>query len=1186
MKKSFAGQIRGWKLMRSTRAMFVLAVSIGIFFSSNLLAQVAGTSTIQGTITDGSGAVVPGAKITATEIRTGRTASQTTSSSGRYVLSALPSGEYVIEVHSPNFRPLVQQHVVLDALTIRGLDLVLTTGAVSDTVTVTTLPPDLHTENGSLETTIPNTTYSALPIGMENGPKSAVGFLSLVPGVTTNGSIAAYNFNGGAGNTSALYLNGLPLQVPELQGDTRNLAATSTEIVDQFQVITGGVPSYYDGQGLTNLVLKAGTNEFHGDVYENVRNTVLDAAGQTPAGQPPIKTPVEHQNEFGVTVGGPVLRDRLFFFGNYDGYRLRSGTVPSFYTAPTLKERNGDFSELSTPIYDPASTTCTGGVCTRTAFSGNIIPPEMLSKISQSLQSYLPDPQNSDIANNFANQFVSGTNQNMYVGKVDATLTKDNHASFLFQYGTIGNVGLPGSGLPLPYAIGRYSTNRYYLGQVNDTHVITPHLVNIFGFELFQDPSVVSVPTIGGNYASTAGLTGLPDGVPQQAFPGVQFAGPNSPTAWATNSSGQAFSEVSQVELYQDNIQWIHGKHSTTFGGQLIYQQENIATSSAVNSFDFSSAETAGFTPSTDPHNPNSVLDMNTGNAYASFLLGAVHNASVQDNTPLAETGARYRNYAVYAQDDWKITPKLTLNIGLRYTIPRPYVESQNRVSWLNPDLPNAAVGGFHGALQFAGNGPDSCHCRTDVKTHFLTLGPRVGFAYAATDKTVIRSAFSIVHFNGGALGGAGLSFGVSTLGYTATPSSTSPDGFTPAFNWNNGFPAYQHPPFFDSTLNAGYTTTIPAGGAFGYDRPETAGRSPYAENWNLTIEQQLPASVVMSLTYTGSSSHFLAVNGGSGIYSNQIDPKYLQLGGLLAQPANATTIAQAQAILPGVQLPYPNFAGTIGQMVRPFPQYSGTGATFAGTDPWATFATASYNAFQATLSRRMTNGLYFLAAYTWSKTMDEAAGTVNFNFVGARSAYNLAQERSVSSGDIPHQLSLTYVYDLPFGRGHRFGQGALLNTIVGGWQLSGIQQYSSGTPIGTMNASCPNNLPLTNGCYADYAPAFSGNPRINGAFHGGRAGIDVHAFQNPAPYTFGTTPRTMAYSLRNPASLNENFALTKDFKVRERYTIRLRADAFNAFNRTRWGSISTDITSGSFGIPGSQVNTPRQMQFEAYIKF
>lgn len=492
-------------------------------------------------------------------------------------------------------------------------------------------------------------------------------------------------------------------------------------------------------------------------------------------------------------------------------------------------------------------------------------------------------------------------------------------------------------------------------------------------------------------------------------------------------------------------------------------------------------------------------------------------------------------------------------------------------------------MNGYPGALQFAGSGPNSCHCDTQVQTHYKTFDPRIGAAFSFTNKTVLRGSFSINHFNGGALGGNAYSQGTSLLGYSANPSFQSPDtGITPAFNWATGFPAYKHAPFFDATLNTGYNTTVGAtGGSVSYNRPDTAARSPYTENWNLTVEQAFTPTLVFSISYAGSQSHFIGVNGGVGIYSDQIEPQYLALGNLLQQSLTPTTLAQAQAIIPGIKFPYANFVGNIGQALRPFPQYSGLG------DPWAQFGNGSYNALQASLQKRMSNGLYFLASYTWSKSFNNTGGVINFIYPSPRTAYNLHAERSIGSSDVPHQISVAYVYKLPFGRGHLLGgDSRAADLLIGGWSISGIVQYASGTPLGSIGAAC--NVPYTGGCYADYGA--STQAKINGNYGSGNPRttpyINVNAFKNPASYTFGNTPRTMAYNLRHPWNLNEDVSVGKDFHATDRFTVRFQADAFNVFNRVVFGGIGTNITSTNFGFVSGQANSPRKLQMEGYVRF
>jgi hypothetical protein len=737
-----------------------------------------------------------------------------------------------------------------------------------------------------------------------------------------------------------------------------------------------------------------------------------------------------------------------------------------------------------------------------------------------------------------------------------------------------------GAQLPLPYVSGRYAGQIIKVAQLGETWTIKPNLLNVFGaqFNLFKTP--FTNPTAGGGWAAKLDITGLPTGYPQDVFPQFSFSGRNAPTIWASTGNSNSSGENNPNYVLQDNMQWVNGKHSFTFGAQAIENQENYSGPSTFNGFNFSNNETAGFLA-------DGTIDTTSGNAYASYLLGLVDNSGASD-TSVQETGLTYRNIAMYAQDDWKLSQKLTVNIGLRYVIPKPFIEQHDRQSWLNPTLPNTAVG-INGALEFAGSSAtNSCHCSTEVKTHYLTFDPRIGFAYTLNSKTVVRGSYTIIHYNQGVLGGSANAQGTGLLGYTANPSFSSADnGITPAFSMDGGLPAYQAPPTYSSTLNTGYNTATGAtGGSVTYNRADTAGRSPYTENWNLTIDRVITPSTTLQVTYAGSGSHHVQINGGAGKFSNEIDPKYLALGSLLQQSATASTLAQAQAIFPGIAMPYSTFVGSIGQMLRPFPQYSGI------SDPYAGFASASYQALQMQIQRRMSKGLYFLAAYTWSKSINDTGGPIYFIYSTPRTAYDLHKEKSIGAEDVPHQLSLAWVYSLPFGKGQRFvNQSGLADAVLGGWQISAVQLYNSGQPLGTISGAC--NVSYTGGCYADFNTTFTGPVRINGSFGSevsktdtSKKFIDKAAFQDAASYTLGTTPRTMAFGLRNPWNLNENVTIGKNFKILEKLTLRVQADAFNLFNRTVFSGITTNIDSTAFGTVSSQANNPRNMQFETYLKF
>lgn len=1176
--------------MNSTRT-HILRV---LFFSTSLLvpasiklwAQVAGTGVIQGTITDPSGATVAGATVTATELTTGAKLTRASTDSGFYVLSPLAPGHYTVSVTSSGFQTSVHEHIAVNALSVVDLNIGLEVGQASQHITVSSAPPALESANATLGVTITNEAYTSLPLAMNGGPKSPEGFIYLLPGVQA-GSGFAGNINGGVAFSKEIYVNGLSINTPVLNGDPRNLTtATSIELVDQFQIETNGAPAYYQGQGIENFVYKSGSNQFHGDAYEYLRNTVLDSRGFFAA-----TTPQEVQNEFGGTVGGPIVKNRLFFFGAYDGYRIRSGAVPSFYSIPTSAEQQGNFSALPTQIYNPYSTTCSAnGSCTRAPFAGNIIPTSLISPVSQSFQSYLPGTMNSNLQNNILSAFNGGTNQNDFTIKIDAATSDKNHLFGLVQWGKNYPVRLSANGapqLPLPYGSSRYADTITEMAQFSDSYVISPNLVNVFGFSFNRFNNPYTNPTTGGSYVSKSGLTGVPAGQASDVFPPIAFLGPDAPTDWAEESPSVSFYEITNTDVFQDNIQWVRGNHSMTFGGQVLLWQDNNELPTTGTVFDyinFSNNETAGFNPVTGS------LNTNTGNAYASFLLGAVDAAQLVQNSA-GETGARWQQYGVWFQDDWKVTKRLTLNLGLRWDLFTPYVEQYNRASWFNPSLPNPAVDNYPGALQFAGNGTDSCNCRTRVQDFYKNFGPRLGLAYMLNDKTVIRAGYGINYFPAGALGGDSARQGSGLLGYEATPTPTSSNnGITPAFYWNNGFPSFTPAPFFSSSFAAGYNPTSPnTGSTVTFDAPDISGRPPYTQNWNFNIQRDLGFSTILTVAYSASNSHWLPTGIGRGIYSNQIEPQYLALGNLLNAQATPASIAAADAIIPGLHLPYASFVGSIGQMLRPFPQYSGV------SDPWGDIGNANYNSLQVSAQKRFSNGLTFLISYTLSKEIDDSGSILNGYFgASGRTAYNNALEKAVGYQDIPNQLVLSYTYQLPVGKGHSLGNGnGFVRALVSNWQVSGIQSYVEGTPLGQAPITATCDVPFTGGCYADYTPGFSGPVRINGAYGSGNilgpnptSFIDAAAFQSPAPFTFGDTPRSLAYGLRNPPLLDEDFSLKRDIRLWENVSLRIQADVFNAFNRVVFGCIGTNITSANFGQVSCQSNTPRQFQFDASFRF
>jgi len=687
--------------------------------------------------------------------------------------------------------------------------------------------------------------------------------------------------------------------------------------------------------------------------------------------------------------------------------------------------------------------------------------------------------------------------------------------------------------------------------------------------------------TAAGNWAQKVGLTGLPPGMASEMFPPTIFSGPDAPTEWADPTYTQPYREVANTFVVGDNLGWVHGTHSLNFGVQIIRAQLNEFFPGFNYGYNFSNTETAGFSPA-------GTLLTATGNAYASFLLGEVNEAGLSD-TAVPETGLRNTEFGFYVADNWRVTHRLTLNLGLRYDLMPPYTEVYNHNSYLNPTMPNPAVDGYPGALEFFGYGPDSCGCRTPVQTHYGDFGPRVGFAYELTPKTILRGAYGIFYFNSGAVDGDSQgAVGIGTLGYNSTPSFASLNGgITAAFNWASPFPSFPAPPFFSSTLNTGFNTSNPSGGSISYGDFRLGDHLPYMQNWNFTVERLISASTTIDISYSASSGHYLATGIGRGIYSDEIQPQYLALGNLLTAAATPSSLAAADAIIPGIQIPYANFQGTIGQMLRPFPQYASI------ADQYDNIGNSTYNSLQVQAKRRLSHGLSFLVSYTLSKEMDDAGSNLG-GFFGTsdRTAYNNRIEKAVGYQDIPNTLVVSYVYQLPFGAGHQLGSSnKTISALSSGWRFSGIQSYSQGIPLGVIGAAC--NAPYTGACYANYSSNFTGPVRINGSYGSGNVlgsqpptYINANAFQSPAPFTFGSTPRTLAYGLRNPPLFDEDFSLMRQFNIHENMNIQFRVDAFNAFNRVTFGSIPTNITSGNFGTVGSQANIPREFQFEAKFAF
>jgi hypothetical protein len=1110
------------------------------------------------------------------------------------------------------------------------------------------------------------------------------------------------NGSGSRGAVSDLYIDGVAFVRAGGQGDNRFVwTAFSVDAIDQFQVQTSGYSAIYEGQGVQNYTVKQGGRAYHGSVYEFFRNTALDTwgffgpANVSPITHLPVK-PVEHSNEYGINLSGPLVpfgawKDKIFFFGNYGGFRYSSIT-PTQMTFPTAAEQNGNFQGVIAPVYtgdptkipqnvgvfDPGTQTqCTmnsttgpcryrlgfiysgtpgpagGGMLGPAGLAGvDVIPgvtagsltstnPEV-SQVALHMQSFLPQGIGTGLQNNFIAPNHTGLTNFSTTERVDYVV---NSRDTLTLVGAIGrqassnptgqttagrNVG------PIPYNFGQTFAPKTAVGIIEEAHVFTPHLVNQikYGYSRYNGPTfdADAEPAFS---ATTVGLSGLPAGAAQSGFPFVTFAGTNAPTNWAGEGPS-----VTLAENYTlvDNLQWVKGKHTFTFGGQvawLLYNVINATGGSTPITLAAAVTETEVINPSPNPAKPVIVGSSSTGDSYASFLLGQIDKTSFTQYVQ-QEFGGRFRAISPYAQDNWKISSKLTLDLGLRYDFYPTVTEVHNAGSFFNPNLPNP-VTGINGALDFTGSGPNTCNCNTPAHNYYKNLGPRVGLAYQIDPKTVIRASYGLIFSHGNGVGG--LTAGLGTLGFSAAPSfssnasllSTAPlsgaNGAIPAFASACG--AASGPAFGTGNTNISSFTTPGCGTAsftgspssIGYYDPYLGGRAPEFGTYTLGFQHQWTSTFTSTMTYVGSQGHFLISDGGNarGFYSNALNPTALSLGSNLSlSGAPLTAFCGANT---GVCPSYLNvFAASqnLGTLLKPFPFQT-------VSDTFGNVSNANYNALQVSLNMRASHGVAFMANYTWSRSIDDGGSfrtgypiPAAFSNDGKSWAADRI-ERSASTSNQPQHAVVTGVWDLPIGRSV-LGSNAWERAAFGGFKFSEIFQAFSGSPLAVTSTACQTN-PAQTCNEGNYNPSFIGSARINGRWGRGITAANTSAisyiapsagtqaaptgpfinpallapttaFPNGSPfaplYTFANGARTAPYGLTGPGNYQLDISLVRSFPLHLTEASRLdfRAEMYNVTNHTFFGVVS-QLGSSSFGDVTTNANYNRRAaQLSGRIEF
>lgn len=1274
--------MRNWlnsqgSIMQSTergtmRTGFLLGCLLALFvtlFSAGASAQLSGRGQITGTVTDKTGAVVANADVTAINAASQIKTVAKTTAAGEYHFSALDPGIYSVVVTAQGFEKLTQENIHVNAMESQVYNPALTVaGAKTEEITVTAEPPQLETSNATLGATMEQETYSELPVEMgafgSPDQRRVTDMVYLMPGVQgneTNGNattnVGVINGSGSKGAASDVYVDGLPFVRAGGNGDPRFVwTAISVDAIDQFQVQTNGYSAIYEGQGVMNYTVKQGGAQQHGSVYEFVRNTALDTWGfwgkvVNPITGAPVK-PIEHSNEYGINLGGPLvpfggLKDKLFYFTNYNGFRYSSAT-PTQITFPTPAQQTGDFSAyLNTTltgstvpikIYDPSSQAlCTanatdgfcryqygygpgatkglGGNPTATGAPINVIPSTEFSAIAKNLQQFLPTTGiSSALQNNYVAPNATGLVNWSTTSRIDYLINaKDTFAVI----GAVGRqassnpVGQTTAGRnvgPVPYNYGQTYAPKTAVWILEETHTFTSNLINQikWGYARYNGPTFTpgNLPKYA---ASTMGISGTPAGQASTVFPILSFAGTDAPTNWGGTTANSTIAENYTI---LDNVQWNFGKHSLTFGGQIAWLLYNTASATGAGSTPLTlktaNTETGLITGG------SYTVSSTTGVGYASFLLGQFDSGSFTDYSFHPEYGARFRAISPYVQDDWKASSKLTVNLGVRYDFYPTMREVNNTASFFNPSLLNS-VTGLPGALQFTGTGANTCNCKTPVNNYFKNFGPRIGLAYQVDPKTVIRASYGIMFSHGDGVGG--LAYSIGTLGFAASPSFASVNDITTMtglLNGGNGvLPSYTGATGAAAgpTYGTGYSTATGFTGTpspMTYDDPYVGGRAPEYVNWSFGLQRQLTNAIALTASYVGSEGHFLQLDNASarGQFANVLDPKYLSLGARLADTGKTPTTVTADCTTYSLTcngLSVFSTSQPLSGLLKPYPFHS-------ISDSLGYVGNANYHALQTMLNIRSWHGVNTIINYTWARAIDDGgyfrAGyaiptTTIYNWGGAAgNISNTRMERTVSTSNQPQHFVATVVYKLPIGR-TVLATDRIERAVLGGYSLSSVYQAYSGSPLMITASSCNTNpaTPSSSFCPPSYNPNFAGPARINGKWGkgvttgtaGSTAFIDKNAFVATPSYMIGNLSRTAPYNIYGPGNYQLDFSLARTFPLHltEGSKFEFRAQWYNVTNHTQFGVASTAWGNSSFGqVTNSAVANRKAAQFTARVTF
>lgn len=1151
------------------------------------------SGTIRGAIFDSAGAVVSAAQVSIVNLQTNDTHDTETSDDGAYVIPQLKPGLYRVTVKKSGFRTATVNEIKLDVGQIRTVDVTLSPGAVTETVTVTAAGgAAIETTSSTVSQTIENKRIVDLPLNSRN-PFSLA---TLTPGVIPGPGSSPF-IGGGRNATNEVTIDGVTDVNAENNVSILDLNYTpSVDAVQEFSVQTNAVSAEFGrlGGGVINLVTRGGTNQYHATLFEFLRNSALDANNffSNRAG---IKKGNFKRNQFGGNFGGPVRlpaysgRDRTFFFVNYEGLRQNTASVQTF-TVPLPEWRAGDFSNLRNAqgqpilIYNPWTTHETSpgsGRFTRDPLPGNKIDcaatnpatgRPFCNPVALKLMSFWPLPNTSPTnaftqTDNYTAAGSAVSNNDRIDARVDQNFAAKSRMFVRFSWSK--ETSLPFNSFNNPASSaggdGPTRTTTYSLS-VDHSYTFSPTLV--LDLRVGLNRRHVSRRPISAGF-DLASL-GFPANVVQIAqafeFPRIDVDG--------VRSLGQAtFTDLiiaPTTPTFNANATKVVSQHTFKFGMDYRKLMLNFTQLSFPSGqYSFSPLWTQA-----DPNQSSSLAGFGT----ASLLIGVPSSGQISHN-PIPASASSY--WAFYFQDDWHISRKLTVNLGLRYDIDVPRTERFNRLEHFDLNAASPLAAGqvpanpffdpaqLKGAMIFATPGN-----RRQTPTGLKNFGPRVGFAYSIADKTVIRSAYGI-YYAPSALQAAGNTGSAGMQGFTSTSSMiVSNDGRIPIGAFDNPFPNGFNLPT-GNALGASTFLGLGIGGGDGGVFPDY--RNPYIQQWNLNIQRELPGHIVTEIAYIGSKGTRL-IDGENGIVLNQLPPSRLSEG----------TALQTQVLNPFFGIitnPSSNLRSQMvarGRLLRPYPQYDSVTAFRVP------HGSSIYHALTLKADKRFSHGVSFLGAYTWGKLIDNVSTTVNFlgQTGNKQNAYDPASDRSIGSQDIAHRFVASFVYDLPVGRGKALGANwsSPVHWIVGGWQFNGIVTFQSGLPLVITQGQ--NNVGLFN---PSQRPTWNGqDANLSGSRDAKlKKWFETTDFSRTPAFTFGNAPRIMP-NLRGDGTKNFDLSLFKNNHFHEgQWNVQFRVEFFNAFNRVQFSNPNTQADSStSFGVVSSQSNSPRQIQLALKLLF